>query len=76
MSALTQKIGHQSPDPIFCQRWMILISAKSPVLPRDLDASRVQTKNTFNVETQASAFTPGFDVMDILNVLVMRMKIT
>ena len=53
---------------------MIPISVKIPVLPRDLDAPRVQTKNISYVKNQANAFIPSFVVMDTLNVLTMRMK--
>ena len=73
-SALTHHLGCLLPT--FCQSWMILTSAKSPVKYQDLDASPVQTKTTSSVETPASAFTPASVVMVILNVLKMMMKIT
>ena len=75
-SALTRHPGHLAQCMLVNQDLMILTFAKIPVKHQDQDASRVQTKNTSSVETQASAFTPASVAMVILNVLKMMMKIT
>ena len=76
ISALARHPGHLAQRMLVSPGLMILTFAKIPVKHQDLDASRVQTKNTSSVETRASAFTPASVAMVILNVLKMMMKIT